>query len=165
MSDTSGDTGSKIVTSQTISSGSGDRNGGPVTEIIEVTWTNLGPLTTRFRPPSTCSPIPPGALAIQDNRDPSGGILWAQCDIINSRGRTLLPWRDCEPSGPAFAALRTITTSDYRPYRSFYSPGILCPSGYFTADAFVLDAANVTTATIDAAALRIIGTHISCCPR
>lgn len=129
---------------------------------VSAAWTNLGPLTTTFQPPASCSPNPPGGLYayVQDEYDNPSDEAWGSCEIYN----LIAPkWLDCQPSGSAYSSLWWGTSSTYTP--SYYSPGIHCPSGYTSADVFVLDSSNVSTASVQADALRTTGTHVFCCPR
>ena len=123
-----------------------------------VTWTNLGPLTTTFRAPASCSNVPTSELIVHDYRTPESGLIESGiCQVYN---RKVPPWVDCQPSGSIFSPLYTV------PYwTSYFSPGIYCPAGYLTAAAFVLASPNVSAVPLGINTLRTTGTHVFCCPR
>ena len=124
-------------------------------------WTNLGPLTTTFSPPASCSPFPPGGIIVDDYSDTDKDLVqYSDCNVLNFKPPQ---WLDCQPSGPAFAPYWYATSTTIQ--NSYYSPGVYCPSGYTSADVFVLATANVSAAKIQPDALRATGTHVFCCPR
>lgn len=125
-----------------------------------VTWTNLGPLTTTFRAPASCSTGPIGALVVFDYSDPDAGLVVS--GICQQYNLKILPWIDCQPSGSLYESFYWATVYWQAPY---FSPGIYCPAGYSTADVFVLASPDVSTASIEGNTLRTTGTHVFCCPR
>lgn len=90
--------------------------------------TNVGPLTTTFTAPATCSTDYQIVVAL--TADPAGLQLPAQCDW--------LPLADCNPSG---SAIRSISSSaggsnpTARQIIVYHSPGLVCPSGWATVGA------------------------------
>lgn len=89
---------------------------------------NLGPLTTTFTPPATCSTI--GVVSGYPNK-----VGWRACQCITSgifsAGGTVETayhgsiWNDytCRPSSTQKEIQQT----------GFYSPGIICPIGHYQA--------------------------------
>lgn len=131
---------------------------GPVTYLV--TWTNLGPLTTTYTAPSSCSTTPLGGLTVYST-DTDGWIdsSWP-CDWM----RTGLPsWVHCQPSANAYSSLLAATTSPG--WMTYLSPGLYCPSNYSTAVALTLNSQDIATRTFDGFVLRTTGTHVYCCPR
>ena len=86
---------------------------------------NIGPLTTTFTAPASCSTA--YQTYIVSASDPSLFLYGAQCDW--------LPPADCNPSG---SAIRSIVSSaeDGSPTAGniivYNSPGLVCPSGWAT---------------------------------
>lgn len=126
---------------------------------VNATWTNLGPLTTTFTPtPTSCTATPLGVVLVADNSDPTDGLLRYDCDWVPRR---VPPYVQCQPSAAAYAPLYARGSTEY--WKTFFSPGIHCPSEYSTAKAFTLSQGNVSSKT--GIYFRTTGTHVFCCPR
>ena len=132
---------------------------------VNVTWYNFGPLTTAFKAPASCSSEIPGLVTVINNTDSEywNASLRMNCDKLNGFFPTQL---SCQPSAQFYESL--VRSGDINAVQSWYlSPGILCPPGYSTVEAYTLSPSNVSaTATITTGALyRTTRTHVFCCPR
>ena len=139
---------------------SASKYGSQTAVTLLVTWTNLGPLTTTFTAPSSCSTTPLGELWAYRTSD---GLVWSSvaCDFWSATGPH--SWANCQPSVLALSSLWATTTSAY--WLTYLSPGLYCPSAYSTATALTLTPQDVITGTYNGFLLRTTGTHVYCCPR
>ena len=88
--------------------------------------TILGPLTTTFTAPSSCS------TAVQSCSTCNVAWQGQQCYASSSAGSTIYGVEDntgCWPSTSSFAGTKTPPLHGW----GFYSPGLICPTGYTTA--------------------------------
>lgn len=99
------------------------------TSLSAFALTNLGPLTTTFTAPASCSTAYQTLLAPVDY--PAFFIQWAaDCNY--------LPPADCHPYGDVFNSMGSSarggnpTANNYIPYQS---PGLFCPSNWATVGA------------------------------
>ncbi|KAH6970856.1 hypothetical protein BKA56DRAFT_678008 [Ilyonectria sp. MPI-CAGE-AT-0026] len=87
--------------------------------------TNLGPLTTTFTAPASCATA---TDHFYYGKNSSLGIIYGQptCGFKD--------YGDCIPSGSAYDSLAAnMYKSATQPFVHYYSPGIVCPSGWTTA--------------------------------
>lgn len=128
---------------------------------VNMTWTNLGPLTTAFQAPASCSTELLGQLEVIDNTNPEDESRYYECDLLNS----MFPSKySCQPSATLHESLWSSASGWWA---DFLSPGISCPPGYATAGAYTLSPNNVsaTATSIPGYLYRTTGTHVFCCPR
>lgn len=135
----------------------------PETLSYTATWSNLGPLTTFFTPPSSCNTPVATNLFVQ------GRTTWAHdCEWTRTAD---LPRSDCYPSytSPDAAALAG-GDNFWLPgeQKFYYSPGYSCPAGWQAATTLttpapptvgVWDEGQRPLALLDATATQIV-----CCP-
>jgi hypothetical protein len=95
------------------------------TSLSQYTLTDLGPLTTTFTAPTTCAT--PANIQVAPRESPES-ITWAANCILTQR-------YECTPSGDKVSsAMATMDTADpaFGFQISYYSPGLICPSGWLT---------------------------------
>lgn len=138
------------------------RPGATSTLAYDVTWTNLGPLTTTFTPPATCNTPLPSNFFVQ------GRTSWGYDCLRNEVDDSPRP--ECYP----FLSAYSHTTSDTSPtdiaphvHPYYYSPAYDCPIGW--TGATTLEAPAPSTiggfeADLGPLGLPATGTQILCCP-
>ncbi|KAL6918971.1 hypothetical protein FSHL1_002952 [Fusarium sambucinum] len=97
------------------------------TEFFGISANNLGPLTTTYTAPSSCTGT--------SNTD---HILYANAtspylDYMLSSSCKAKPFGDCYPSGKERDAVATQTTTVGQGLYHYFSPGFACPDGWETA--------------------------------
>ncbi|KAF2167533.1 hypothetical protein M409DRAFT_54130 [Zasmidium cellare ATCC 36951] len=127
-----------------------------------VTYTNLGPLTTTFTPPSSnCYSWQPANIRLWSN----SSIVSLPCSVYN--GNLTSSSLSCEPSGLSWSSLlfakSSEISSDTAVWASLLSPGLYCPHGYTTGTSAALAQSDLET--ISSYTLRVPGTHVQCCLR
>ncbi|RGP73124.1 hypothetical protein FLONG3_6440 [Fusarium longipes] len=102
------------------------------TEFFGYQFTNLGPLTTTYEPPASCTTATTDHIYFANVSDFNRGYGVATCGAEKMS--------DCYPSGSAFDKVNShnhksggMGTLDY------FSPGVVCPKGWTTAGTFAQD--------------------------
>lgn len=125
--------------------------GSSSTPIINQDRTILGPLTTTFTAPATCT-----VAAVDGTGDDLQGFLAKTCSGLQGPSDDSSCWPGTTTGAPAPSA-------SFAGW-GFYSPGIVCPSGYATA----CSATGGTGGTSDwdiQFQLLAAETAVGCCPR
>ncbi|KAL4904764.1 hypothetical protein BDW74DRAFT_153468 [Aspergillus multicolor] len=104
------------------------------------TYSNLGPITTTFTPPPTCTASDQLALATSDSD--YGYFVWysAQCTAT-------VEYTDCVPTTTAEPTQSFLYGDDWYGYGQYYSPGLYCPKGWKTVGMAARDASSVLTSS------------------
>lgn len=123
-----------------------------------VTWTNIGPLTTTFTAPASCSDIQLGNLIVSGRHN--NELIFSEACSVN-RDRAPF-WLECQPSGSILSSIWPYASVYRAPYMS---PGLFCPSGYSTASVLTLESSDVFSSMLDKYLVPTVGTHVFCCPR
>ncbi|KAF6805985.1 hypothetical protein CSOJ01_09127 [Colletotrichum sojae] len=102
------------------------------TTVSQILFTNIGPLTTVWTPPASCTTQAPHLVLARPADDDRVGVRWGsqRCDTNETE-----PIGDCLPSGSALDALHSSIMSSGNwgnGYWNYYSPASQCPSGYVT---------------------------------
>jgi hypothetical protein len=97
------------------------------TEYFGYGFTNLGPLTTTYEPPASCTTATTDRIYFANATSLELNYGAAKCDGPEPLGK-------CYPSGAAYDSLM----KDYATYRDqgfwqYFSPGVACPKGWTTA--------------------------------
>ena len=121
---------SKILSYQVASSEPSHTNIMPTaTSLSGFSLTNIGPLTTTFTAPLSCSSTP-FAIAIAPMAEPCLFGWEARCQY--------LPPADCNPTGSAIQSIVS-SAEGSNPTAGFilvyHSPGLVCPAGWATVGA------------------------------
>ncbi|KAL6918641.1 hypothetical protein FSST1_010136 [Fusarium sambucinum] len=93
------------------------------TEFFGITAYNLGPLTTTYTAPSSCSTNLKHPIFVNAT-SPHDLLAWPSCSWAI--------FGDCIPSGKALESGGQQTSVFYQGTSSFFSPGIACPAGWKT---------------------------------
>ncbi|KAJ5729257.1 uncharacterized protein N7483_003765 [Penicillium malachiteum] len=111
-----------------------------VSVLSQMTFSNLGPLTTTFTAPSSCSTLGRTGIGLTDFPT---GIFWdTNCSIDPSNPE---PSWSCFPEGSAPSPTATqVSANDYLQV-SYFSPGLYCPSGWKTVGAAVRDGDSISS--------------------
>ncbi|XEU99834.1 hypothetical protein FSHL1_005121 [Fusarium sambucinum] len=100
------------------------------TEFFGFSAHNLGPLTTTYTAPSSCS-TGTDRLAFVNASDPVRAYGIPTCDVK--------PLGDCLPSGSSWESVEGQTTEFVQGLYAYYSPGLVCPSGWRTVGSLAHD--------------------------
>lgn len=87
---------------------------------------NLGPLTTVFVPPPYCTRA---AVAVQGSQ----GVLGQSCRPVDDKTATPADDTGCWPRATSYPAAAAASSASSLGAMGFYSPGLLCPTGYVSA--------------------------------
>lgn len=124
-----------------------------VSTLSELTFSNLGPLTTTFTAPSSCSTIA-GFTAVAYKRAVTDFLYDTSC-VVNYDD-----W-DCYPEGSAPSPTVTIVNPAEAFQYSYFSPGIYCPSGWKTVGVASRDGDQAVTSAGAFANDTVIPTYIA----
>lgn len=125
-----------------------------VSTLSELTFSNLGPLTTTFTAPSSCSTIDSGFTAVAYKQDVTAILYDTSCEVEYDG------W-DCYPEGSAPSpTVTTVNLADTFKY-TYFSPGIYCPSGWKTVGVASRDGDKPVTSSGAFANDTVIPTHIA----
>ena len=126
-------------------------------------WSNLGPLTTPFTPPPRCKTDPAReGLVVFSITSGSMTALSYDCGQANNY---LIQYPECYPSSSGVSVLQTAS----RFYAGYWSPGLVCPSGWSTGYSWTYPAHY--SASLGVVNNLLIGnpnmpaTIAKCCPR
>ncbi|KAJ5727203.1 hypothetical protein N7493_005023 [Penicillium malachiteum] len=111
-----------------------------VSTLSQVTFSNLGPLTTTFTAPSSCSTMGETGVAY---RSLPNAMLWNIDCSINPKDPA--PSWDCYPEGTAPSPTATLANPDEILQASYFSPGLFCPSGWKTVGEAVRDGSSISS--------------------
>jgi hypothetical protein len=93
------------------------------TEFFGFSAHNLGPLTTTYTAPSSCA-TGTDRLAFVNASDPVRAFGIPTCEVAK--------YGDCLPSGSSWESIAAQTTEFVQGLYAYYSPGLICPSGWRT---------------------------------
>ncbi|KAF5004996.1 hypothetical protein FDECE_8521 [Fusarium decemcellulare] len=88
-------------------------------------FTNLGPLTTTYTPPASCTTVTTDRIRFAN----ATSIQWA----FGAASCGPAPMGDCLPSGSAYDELASYYRTQDQDHWDYYSPGVVCPKGWTTA--------------------------------
>lgn len=121
----------------------------PTTSLSGWLFTNQGPLTTTYTAPASCfTEASRVQLATQWSDTDSNMTSLLPYQGICKTATTVATWGDCLPSGKNIdSEYATIDTNNPAAGSTvdYYSPGLICPSGYTTAGVAANDAGTITS--------------------
>ncbi|KAF4459224.1 hypothetical protein FALBO_14026 [Fusarium albosuccineum] len=96
------------------------------TEYFGNVFTNLGPLTTTYTPPASCTTVTTDRIRYAN----ATSIQW----VFAGPSCGPAPMGECLPSGSAYDELASsYHTNNAQDFWDYYSPGVICPKGWTTA--------------------------------
>lgn len=97
------------------------------TEYFGYKFTNLGPLTTTYEPPASCTTATTDRIYFANAKTLGIGYGSARCDGPETVGK-------CYPSGATYdSLLSSRATYHDQGLLRYFSPGVACPKGWTTA--------------------------------
>ncbi|KAJ6013377.1 hypothetical protein N7540_007968 [Penicillium herquei] len=111
-----------------------------VSVLSQMTFSNLGPLTTTFTAPSSCSTLGVTGVALLES--PPAFFWDIDCSIDPANP---VPSWSCFPEGSAPSPTATVVNPQGSFEMSYFSPGLYCPSGWKTVGAAVRDGDSISS--------------------
>ena len=96
------------------------------TEFLGYQFTNLGPLTTTYSPPPSCTTATTDGIEFAKADTPTFVFGWESCSVTTA-GK-------CHPSGSQHDKIKcqAVKTGGMAVF-DYFSPGLVCPHGWTTA--------------------------------